>query len=288
VDVIEEPLAPGLTRHWELGDVKYRGTTAFQRVVIASTAQGLALFCDDERQSAELSQLWYHEALIVPALLLADTVDEVLVVGCSEGVACQIAADAGAKRVDHVDIDREVVELCAEHLPYGYDVDELRRAEKGQGPVWVHYDDGFEFLASAAAEHRRYDVIAIDLPDERDQDAQHNRLYTTEFLRRCREVLAPGGVVVSQAGCPTLWRNQTLREASARFDDAFPTVAYYGSDEHEWSFLFGRADPVRDATELMVERLESSLYRPKTIDADALRGCSVRPHSLRSEQPAVV
>jgi spermidine synthase len=249
--------------------------------VIAETPQGVALFCDDDRQSTELSQLVYHEALIVPALLLADRLDRVLVIGSSEGVVCQIAVQAGAGRVDHVDIDREAVELCARHLPYGYTPEDLARGERGAGPVHLHYADGWEFLVDGAP-GPRYDVVLVDLPDERDVAAQHNRLYSEDFLVRCRAVLAPGGVVVSQAGCPTLWRNATLHRSWRRFNDVFATVVYYGSDEHEWSFLCGRVDPVEQPAERMVARLAALPYRPASIDADALRGCTVPPHSLRS------
>ena len=98
--MICEALASGLTRNWALDDVIVDTTTPFQHLVIADTAQGVSLFCDDDRQSTEFSQLTYHEALMVPALLLADRVDRVLVIGSSEGVACQMALEAGAVTVD--------------------------------------------------------------------------------------------------------------------------------------------------------------------------------------------
>lgn len=285
--VIREPLAPGMYRLWQLDDVLHEGDTAYQHVVIAKTAQGISLFCDNDRQSTEFSQLVYHEALMVPALLLADQVRNVLVVGSSEGVVCQMAVEAGATRVDHVDIDREAVELCARLLPYGYTPEELERAVRGEGPVRVHYTDGWKFLADAANGDTRYDIVLVDLPDERDdEEAQHNRLYGVEFLTMCKAVLAPGGVVVSQAGCQTLWRNKTLIRSWQRFRSVFPTVAYYGSDEHEWAYLFGRADEVADPTALMIERLPKCSYRPVSIDAEALRGNTVPPYSVRHSEGA--
>lgn len=277
---ITEPLGPGMSRSWDISDVVLDTHTGYQHTVIGRTAQGLSLFCDDERQSTEQSQLVYHEALLVPALLLAERVRRVLVIGSSEGVVSRIAVAAGAERVDHVDIDHVTVRACAEHLPYGYSVTELAAAERGDGAVHVHYRDGWEFLASAEP---GYDVIVIDLPDENfDLEAQHNRLYGEKFLRRCVDVLGPGGVVVCQAGCPTLWRNDTLVAAWQRFCDVFGTVVYYGSDEHEWAYLSGRVDSVPDPVGLMTERLERSSYRPASVDADALRGNTVPPHAVRT------
>ncbi len=283
-----EPVGAGLTRTWELTDVVVDARSAFQHYVIGHTAQGVSLFSEGERQSTEATQLVYHEALTIPPLLLADRRERVLIVGSSEGVASQLAVAAGATRVDHVDIDAEVVRACAEHLPYGYTSAELARAEAHDGPVRIHYLDGWAFLAGAArdADGPRYDVVIVDLPDETtDPAAQHNRLYGDDFLALCLAVLAPGGVVSTQAGCPTVWRNDTLRTAWARFRRTFATVAYHGSDEHEWAFLSGRADPLGDPhidpVDVMAERLRTLPYRPVSIDEPALRSSATPPISLR-------
>lgn len=285
---IREPLAPGMTRVWDLDEVLYEGDTPFQHIVIARTGQGVSLFCDDDRQSTEFSQLVYHEALLVPALLLADKVDRVLVVGSSEGVVCRMAVEFGASRVDHVDIDEQAVRLCARHLPYGYTESELDSAVRGEGPVTVHFADGWEFVRRIAASDDpadRYDIVLVDLPDERDGDetAQHNRLYGAEFMALCRAATTEGGVVVNQAGCPTLWRNETLRRSLRTFRETFGTVSCFSSDEHEWAFMFGRADEVADPAGLMIERLATSAYRPVSIDAEALRSRTVLPYHVRHD-----
>jgi diaminopimelate decarboxylase/spermidine synthase len=272
---IVEPLAPGLTRSWQLSEVICDVHTGFQHLVIGRTGQGVALFSDGERQSTEFSQLVYHEALLVPALLLAGHIDRVLVIGSGEGVVSQLAVAAGATHVDHVDIDRDAVRLCAQHLPYGYTVDELRDAEAGFGPVTVHYRDGVEFVDHART---AYDIVVIDLPDERTEPAQHNRLYDADFLQRCRGV---GRVVVAQAGCPTLWRNQSLLSSWRRFHQTFDTVVYFGSDEHEWAFLSGLTDACDDPAAVMSQRLVTLPYRPRSIDAHTLTAATVAPKSLR-------
>jgi spermidine synthase len=279
---IVEPLGPGLSRTWELDEVLFEARTPFQEVLIGRTAQGVSLFCDNERQSTESSQLTYHEALMVPTMLLARQRRRVLVIGSSEGVASELAFGWGAEVVDHVDIDEAAVQACAEHLPYGYTVEALKEAERGTGVIRMHYRDGWEFLAEAARDGHRYDVIVIDLPDENsDPEAQHNRLYGKDFLLRCAELLTDGGVVGCQAGCPTLWRNSTLTTAWDRFRDAFGTVLYYGSDEHEWAFLSGRVDRVPDPVSFTCQQLRDSSRTPFTLDEPALRANTLPPHSLR-------
>lgn len=277
---VTEPLSAGLRRVWNVSEVLWSGRTAYQDMLIGRTAHGVTLFCDGERQSAADSQLVYHEALLVPALLLADQVRDVLVIGSSEGVVSELAVAAGARRVDHVDIDAECVRACSRWLPYGYSTSALAAAERRDGPVRVHYTDGWSFLAET---DRCYDVVVVDLPDERPEDAaaQHNRLYGVEFLRRAAEVLTAGGVLVGQAGCATLWRNQTLLRSVDRFDAVFRTVVHYGSDEHEWSFLTGSPAHIADPVGRMTQRLATLPYRPATLDAAALRRGVVLPHAVR-------
>ncbi|WP_258342570.1 spermidine synthase [Saccharopolyspora gregorii] len=280
---VSEPMGADMRRLWRIDDVIWEGDTAYQHVLIGRTGQGVSLFCDDDRQSTEFSQLVYHEAMLVPGFLLAANLDRVLIIGSSEGVASQLAVAAGATRVDHVDIDEECVRACAEHLPYGYTTDEIPALQRGDGPITLHFGDGVAFLEQAPPEG--YDLVVVDLPDERadDADGQHNRLYGLEFLQRCQTVLAPGGVVAFQAGCPTVWRNETLIRAYNRFRSVFETVTYFGSDEHEWAFLFGRAEPVDDPTNLMLENLPNSEYQPRTIDDASLIGCTVPPYSVRNQ-----
>jgi spermidine synthase len=274
---IIEPIAPGLARNWRVCELICDAQTQYQRLVIGRTAQGVALFSDGERQSTELSQLVYHEALLVPALLLANKIERVLVIGSGEGVVSQLAVSAGATHVDHVDIDREAVRLCAQHLPYGYSMDELFRAESGLGPVTMHYDDGWDFVKHTA---ELYDVVVVDLPDQRTEPSQLNRLYGVDFLERCRTI---GDVVVSQAGCPTLWRSETLHRSWRHFHETFGTVVYFGSDEHEWAFLSGIAEACGDPVAIMTARLQKLPYRPRTIDADSLGASTMPPKALRSD-----
>lgn len=283
-----ETLSPGLTRTWTITDVAYEATTPYQQMLIGDTPHGRTLFCGDadamERQSSELTQLIYHEALMVPPLAVAEHLDRVLIIGSSEGVATQIALQAGAAHVDHVDIDLQCVRECARYLPYGYTPTDVEAALAGDGQVRLHAMDGHQFVLARLADGTRYDVIVVDLPDETpDSDAQHNRLYARDFMNRCKDLLTAGGVVSTQAGCPTLWRQDTLRRALTRFHELFPSVLCFSSWEHEWSFLTGTTHSQDyPLSTLLQRRLPALPYRPTTMDPVSAASATILPYHLRS------
>ncbi|MEU6721198.1 spermidine synthase [Nonomuraea sp. NPDC046802] len=291
---VTETLSPGLTRTWTISNVVFEAKTPYQHILIGQTAHGRTLFCGDtetglERQSAELTQLTYHEALMVPPLALAPALNRVMILGSSEGPASQLALEAGAAHVDHVDIDLECVRACAEHLPYGYTPADVEAALAGDGRLRLYAEDGHRFVQERLADlkHGRgapYDVIVIDLPDETPRSgAQHNRLYGAEFLERCRDLLAPGGVVTVQAGCPALWRQDTLRQALRRFNEVFNNVLYYGSWEHEWAFLTGTTLSEQDPLSTLLQRRMPALpNRLKTMDTHSAASAVVLPFHLQS------
>ena len=57
---IKEPMGADLQRLWRVDEVLWEGNTDYQHVLIGRTAQGISLFCDNDRQSTEFSQLVYH------------------------------------------------------------------------------------------------------------------------------------------------------------------------------------------------------------------------------------
>jgi spermidine synthase len=295
---ITEPLAPGLTRDWTITDVIFEANTRYQHMLIGRTSHGITLFSGDidtphvmERQSSELSQLVYHESLMVPPLAVAESLDRVLIIGSSEGVATQIALQAGAAHVDHVDIDHECVERCATYLPYGYTEQEVKAAFAGDGPVRLHIADGLEFVEARVEENRTrpmenrtlYDVIVIDVQDENPaRGAQHNRLYAPYFLRRCKELLTPSGVLSTQAGSPTLWQQDTLHLTLQRYSEVFTDTLCYTSVEHAWSFVSGSSRPTEDPLSILLQRRLAALpYRPEKMDALSAVSATILPFHAR-------
>ncbi len=115
----------------------------------------------------------------------------VLVIGAGTGNDVGVALSEGARHVDAVEIDPDLVKLGKEHNPeHAY-----------QSPrVALHIDDGRSFLQNT---DQRYSLILYALPDSltalTGQSAPvglENYLLTTQGIQVARDHLAPGGTFV--------------------------------------------------------------------------------------------
>ena len=112
-------------------------------------------------------------------------------IGAGTGNDVGVALSEGARHVDAVEIDPDLVQLGKEHNPeHAY-----------QSPrVTIHIDDGRAFLQDTS---QHYSLILYALPDSltalTGQSAPvglENYLLTTEAIQEARNHLAPGGTFV--------------------------------------------------------------------------------------------
>jgi spermidine synthase len=162
-------------------------TAACESVVIAdSDTYGYMLFLDGELQSAEADERIYHESLVHPIMAGLPEGARVLVVGGGEGATVREVLKWRPSHVDWVDIDPELVALCAEHLDWAPDVLHDSR-------VVYRPQDIREFLGSAGL----YDAIILDLPDP---DGDTGYLYSPPFWVNMNSHLNVGGRLVTHVG----------------------------------------------------------------------------------------
>lgn len=281
---IYETLGEGVERIWKIDKIISEAKTDYQDIVIGKTAHGIGLFCNNERQSTELSQQIYHEGQFYPAALLSDSLNRVLVIGSSEGVVSEMAVANGAKEVVHVDIDLDCVQMCASHLPYGYSNDDVKAALRGDGVVKLVVQDGFSYVKTCLENGEEFDVIVMDLPDEQaGGDAQQNRLYDDAFLGSLSDLLTPGGAFITQAGNCAYWRNESLKHAWKRMNGIFETAVFYELDEQDWAWIVGLKSKCADPRAKMKAKLPSLPLAPTFIDSLAIERCTVPPISIRRD-----
>ncbi|MBI2941971.1 MAG: fused MFS/spermidine synthase [Chloroflexi bacterium] len=180
---------------YEVVATRYDAQTPYQHVEIVDTVSyGLALFLDDKIQSAQADEFIYHEALVHPAMVAHPEPRHVFIAGGGEGATLrEVLRHASVERVVMVDIDRDAVAACREHLRpvHGGSFDDPR--------VWLLHDDARLALERAPdLQSLRYDVIIVDVTDPLAGGPAY-RLFTHEFYQIVRARLQPDGILAVQA-----------------------------------------------------------------------------------------
>lgn len=179
-----------LTVSREQEGILLRTRTAFQQVTIARfPGFGKCLFLDGDLQSSEYDQEMYHAALIDPVFAYNLHIKTALILGGGEGAtAKRILSHPEVERVTMVDIDEELVKICADLLPeWCGKVDDSR--------LITYYQDAGIFLPK---DSNLYDLIVWDLVDPHRWDTQDptaaTNLYAPDFFYSIKEHLTENGL----------------------------------------------------------------------------------------------
>lgn len=175
---------------YRLRRVIHQGRTRWQNLLIADSYNyGRLLVLDGAIQSTQYDEALYHEVLVQPAMLAHDQPRDVLIIGGGEGATLrEVLAHASVRRAVMVDLDRELVELCREHL---FD---WHRGAFDDPRCQLVNEDGRAFLERDPA---RYDVVIIDVVDMLD-NGPAQALYTRQFYQLLHARLRPGGLLAVQ------------------------------------------------------------------------------------------
>jgi len=150
---------------------------------------------------------------------------EVLIVGAGSGSDVAIALEAGASRVDAVEIDREL---------YRFGVQRHPERPYADPRVEVFITDGRAFLQST---NRRYDLILFALPDSLTlvggQSALRleSYLFTREAFEAVRARLNPGGVFAMYNFYRERWLVDRLAGTLRDVFGASPCLDAYGVED---------------------------------------------------------
>ena len=209
----------------------WEGSTAVcDSVLIAdSDVFGRMLFLDGELQSASADEHIYHEALVHPAMSCVGNGSRVLVIGGGEGATVREVMKWNPVIVSWVDIDEELVKLCAEHLGWSNGI--------FPSNVTLYPED----IRNVLPHLMYYDVIIMDLPDP---DGDTGYLYSEEFMKDLRKHLLPGGIIVTH--CGPVRPFGTIGEGFQRLLPQFGTRGFYSqmipSFQSEWGFMLWKKE----------------------------------------------
>jgi spermidine synthase len=165
----------------------YTCQSDYQRIdVFESREFGRFLALDGYMMLTERDEYIYHEMITHVPMAVHPNVRDVLVIGAGDGgVIRELARYPEIKRIDMVEIDPLVIEVCREYLP--------QTACRFSDPrLSIHIEDGLRFIRTKENE---YDLIIVD---STDPFGPGEGLFTREFYGNCYKALREDGIMVNQ------------------------------------------------------------------------------------------
>ena len=165
----------------------FSGNSDCQRIdVLESVEFGKFLALDGDILFSEKDEFIYDEMVTHVPMAVHPDVRHVLIIGGGDGgVAKELTQYDSIEKIDVVEPDEMLVEVCREHFPeLACGLDDPR--------VNVYYQDGLRFLRNKTEE---YDLI---INDATDPFGHTEGLFTKEFYGSCYKALKEDGIMVYQ------------------------------------------------------------------------------------------
>lgn len=202
-----------------------RRQSAYQFIEVLDCPQwGRTLRLDGRYMTSEAEGFIYHELMVHPVMAAHRAASSILVVGGGDGGALrELLRYAIAQPIDLVEIDPDVIEVSKQHLR------SINNSAFDDPKVRIHVSDAQSHMIES---HRTYDIILLDLTDERPPAAH---LYDRQFFALLRTRLNKGGAIVLHCGSPyydPISTESVLNRVRAEFSIVRPFGAYiplYGS-----------------------------------------------------------
>jgi len=217
-------------------EIVYTKDTPYQRIVITRGRAGFQLFLNGNLQFSSTDEYRYHEALVHPAMLLANSPRRVVVLGGGDGLALrEILKYPSVERVTLVDLDPEMTKL-SNRFPL---LAKLNQEAFNDPRVRVVNEDAFIWVEET--NELPYDAAIVDFPDP--NTFALGKLYTTRFYRLLRSRLSENAAVSVQSTSPMFARNsywciiRTLEAAGFYVRPYYTAVPSFGL----WGFALARS-----------------------------------------------
>ena len=219
-------------------EIVYTKDTPYQRIVITRGRAGFQLFLNGNLQFSSVDEYRYHEALVHPAMLLANNPRRVLVLGGGDGLAVrEILKYPSVTNITLVDLDPDMTKLST-RFPLLAD---LNQRAFSDSRVKVINKDAFIWVDETQEEP--FDAAIVDFPDPNTFSL--GKLYTTRFYRMLRSRLTENAAVSVQSTSPMFARNsywciiRTLEAAGFVVKPYSIAVPSFGL----WGYALARATP---------------------------------------------
>jgi spermidine synthase len=218
-------------------EIVYSRTTQYQRIVVTRGRAGFQLFLNGHLQFSSADEYRYHEALVHPAMMLANNPRRVLVCGGGDGLALrEIRRYPSVETITLVDLDPTMTHLSSTFPPLA----ELNQHSYDDPRVHVVNQDAMIWLEATG---EQFDAAIIDFPDP--NTFALGKLYTTRFYRLLKSRLTPEAAISVQSTSPLFARKsywcimKTIEAAGFNVRPYQTTVPSFGV----WGYALARVAP---------------------------------------------
>jgi spermidine synthase len=212
--------------------------TPFQKVVIGDNKWwGKVMWVDDVLNVTERDEFVYHELIVHAPMFIHPNPTRILIIGGGDGGSAREALKhPNLTDTTMIDIDEELVRMCEKHMP------KINNGAFKNPNLNLIFGDGIKHVKEAP--ENSYDVIVVDSTDPLP-DSVGEKLFTKEFYENCHRILAPNGVMSTQALMPMRYDADIFKRSMGNIQHAFgkdnmhvyfgPTDSYNG----QTSFCLG-------------------------------------------------
>lgn len=249
----------------------------FQRIdVFESVEFGRILTLDGYLMVTEKDEYIYHEMITHIPMATNPNIKNVLVIGAGDGgVVRELSRYDCIKKIDMVEIDKTVVDVCKEYLPQtACALDDPRLS--------IYYEDGLKFVRNTS---NIYDLIIVD---STDPFGVGEGLFTKEFYGNCYKALSDEGILVNQHESTfyTSYAN-SMKRAHSRIKSLFPIALVYQAHIPTYPsghWLFGFASKAFDPRTNLHDKWWNNLgIKTRYYNTILHIGCFAIPNNVRDE-----
>ena len=211
-------------------NIIYTNSTPYQRIVLTHNKSDYRLYLNNNLQFSSADEYRYHEALVHPAMSMAKSVKNVLVLGGGDGLAVrEILKYKDVQKVTLVDLDEGMTKLFKTNSV----LTNFNQNSLNNPKVTVINTDAYIW---AKNNKEKYDVAIIDFPDPSNYSL--GKLYSLNFYQTINTILKPDATVVIQTTSPyfapkSFWCiNKTVMQVFPQVDAYHAYVPSFG----EWGY----------------------------------------------------
>jgi len=263
--------------------VIYQHDTRFQRLVVTRRERGrdgapvLTFHLNGRVQFASDDEKIYHSMLVNPAMMASARQDSILIIGGGDGLALRDVLTWNPKSVMLLDLDEELVEFFT-HPNSAIDnraFIKMNRGSFSDPRVKTKFGDAWLSVDLLITEGKRFDTIIVDLPDPNHPDL--NKLYSTGFYNKLRNVLTGDGALVVQSTSPYHAKRTFLSIGKTIEASGFSQVDQYHANvpsfgEWGWTIAVPLGTAPKTRIKNFKEPLPESWATPEMIDASFVFG----------------